>query len=84
VLVPSPLQSYTGGRAHVDIDGATLAEILAGLDRAYPGIRFRIVDEQDRIRTHIKFFVGAEMARTLDEPVRAGDEVHIVCALSGG
>jgi molybdopterin converting factor small subunit len=84
VLVPSPLQSYTQGRAEVDVNGATLAEVLDALDRAYPGIRFRIVDEQDRVRTHIKFFVGSEMAQTLEHRVQGTDDVQIVCALSGG
>jgi molybdopterin converting factor small subunit len=84
VLIPTPLYSYTGGRAEVDGQGATLAEVVADLDRRYPGIRFRIVDEQDRVRTHIKFFVAGEIARELSHAVGAEDEVMIVAALSGG
>ena len=57
VLVPSPLRSYTGA-SEVDAQGATLAEVLADLDRRHPGLRFRIVDEQDRMRPHVRFFVN--------------------------
>ncbi|HTF88904.1 MAG TPA: MoaD/ThiS family protein [Planctomycetota bacterium] len=84
VRLPSPLYSYTGERAEVDAQGATLAEVLADLERRFPGLRFRIVDEQDRIRPHIKFFVGRELATDLAWPVRPSDEVMIVAALSGG
>lgn len=58
--------------------------MLTHLDGRYPGIRFRIIDEQNRIRPHIKFFVGEELARELSQPVGPNDEVHIIAALSGG
>ena len=51
--------SYTG-RSWVDADGATLGELLADLDRQYPGIRFRMIDEQDRMRRHVRFFVNGD------------------------
>jgi len=84
VIVPPPLHSYTGGASRVTADGATLAEVLSHMDRTYPGIRFRIVDEQDRIRPHIKFFVGGKLASVIAHPIGPGDDVHIICALSGG
>jgi molybdopterin converting factor small subunit len=68
----------------VEGQGATLAELLADLDRAYPGIRFRIIDEQERIRPHIKIFVNREQARSLALPLAASDEVLVIAALSGG
>lgn len=83
VLIPTPLQPYTG-RAHVDVDGATLAEVLAELDRRYPGIRFRMIDEQDRMRPHMRFFVNGVQVREIAHPLRPGDAVQIVQALSGG
>ncbi len=83
VVFPTHLRSYTGGRAEVESQGATLADVLLDLDRRHPGVRFRVVDEQDRIRPHIKFFVGQELASTLDVPVGASD-VLIVAAFSGG
>lgn len=84
VLIPSNLADYTGHEHRVAASGATLAEALADLDRRYPGIRFRIVSEQDRIRRHVKIFVNREQAKGLDAPLAARDEIMIVCALSGG
>jgi molybdopterin converting factor small subunit len=84
VLIPSPLFSYTGGQRQVDAEGESLAELLRAIDALYPGLRHRIVDEQDRIRKHIRFFVNGEMADRLDRTLKAGDEVMIVAALSGG
>jgi molybdopterin converting factor small subunit len=84
VLVPNPLLSYTGGARSVDASGANLAALLYDLDARYPGMRFRMVDEQDSPRPHIKFFVNAVQARALETPLRPGDEVMIVAALSGG
>lgn len=83
VLIPSSLRSYTE-RGTAEARGATLAAVLADLDRRYPGIRFRVVDEQDRIRRHIRIFVNGKQARDLGLPLQATDEVIIVQALSGG
>ena len=83
VLIPSPLLSYTG-KSEVDAEGATLAEVLADLDARYPGLRFRIVDEQDQLRGHIRFFVNQEQVFDLFHPLAPGDSVQIVQALSGG
>lgn len=84
VHVPSPLHSYTGGRPQVTATGPTLAELLADLDRQFPGLRFRVVDEQDRIRSTILFYVGGQVTRSLLTLIGAADEVHIIAALSGG
>jgi molybdopterin converting factor small subunit len=84
VRIPTPLRSYTDQRAEVDADGSTLGELLVDLDRRYPGIRFRMVDEQGRIRKHMKVFLNGESARDLDESVGDADEVVIMQALSGG
>jgi hypothetical protein len=59
VLIPSPLRSYTEG-AWVDAAGTTLAEVLDDLDRQFPGIRFRMINEQERTRPHVRFFVRGE------------------------
>jgi molybdopterin synthase sulfur carrier subunit len=84
VFIPSPLRSYTQEKTAVDIDGQTLEKLLDNLDKKYPGIRFRIIDEQEQIRTHIKIFVNREQAQSLLVPLGKKDEVLIVCALSGG
>jgi sulfur-carrier protein len=83
VLIPSPLRSYTRARA-VEAAGATLGELLAELDRRYPGLRFRMIDEQDRMRRHVRFFVNGEQTFDLALALRPTDEVQIVQALSGG
>ena len=84
VLIAPPLRSYTHDRREVDADGTTLAEVLADLDRRYPGIRFRMIDEQDAVRRHIRIWVNQDEVRTLDSPLRGSDEVIIIQALSGG
>ncbi len=84
VLIPSPLRSYTNEARYVEADGATLAALLADLDRRYPGIRFRMIDEQDRMRPHIRFFVNGDQVFDLARPIAASDQVFIVQALSGG
>ena len=84
VHLSSHVRAYTGGRKEVPAEGSTLAEIVDDLETRHPGIRFRLIDEQGRIRTHMNFFVGEEMTRDLAHPVRPGEDVHILGALSGG
>ena len=84
VKVASPLRSYTNGAAVVDASGATVTEVLADLERRYVGMRFRMIDEQNRIRQHIRLFVNTREVRDLGEKVAAGDTIHLICALSGG
>jgi molybdopterin synthase sulfur carrier subunit len=83
VFIPSALYSYTE-RGEVDACGASLDAALVDLDRQFPGIRFRMVDEQNRMRAHIRFFVNGEQVHDLAQPLRANDELIIVQALSGG
>ncbi len=83
VFIPSVLRSYTGS-GEVTTKGNTLDEVLTDLDRRFPGLRFRIVDEQDRIRRHIRVFVNGQQTVDLDCRLAASDEIHIVLALSGG
>ena len=84
VRIASPLRSYTAGAAILSAHGHTLAEVLSALDERFPGIRFRMIDEQDRIRPHMRLFVNSSEARSLTAKVADGDTVHVICALSGG
>ena len=84
VLIPSPLQSYTGGRSRLEAKGQTLAEVMDDLERRHPGIRFRVIDEQERVRPHMRIFIAGREAADLSESVAPVDEVMIVAALSGG
>lgn len=84
VLIPSQLNAYCGGASRVEAAGTAIDEVLDDLDRQFPGIRFRIVDEQDRIRPHMRLFVGRDAARDIRRPLRDGEELMIFGALSGG
>ena len=83
VLIPSSLLSYTQA-PEVDATGATLAQLLTDLDSQYPGLRFRVVDEQDQLRGQMRFFVNGEQVFELSHPLRPTDAVYLVQALSGG
>jgi molybdopterin converting factor small subunit len=84
VLIPSPLRSYTAGQSWVEAEGRSLGAVLDDLDRRYPGIRFRMIDEQENMRRHIRFFVNGAQTFDLALPLAGSDELAIVQALSGG
>ena len=84
VAIPSPLRNYTHQHQEVEAAGASVAELLADLERQFPGIRFRMIDEQDQLRPHMRIFVNRRETRRLATPLASGDEVHIFQALSGG
>ena len=84
VRIPEPLKSYTGNEKVVEAQGVTVDEVLRDLDRQYPGIRFRMIDEQQNVRKHMKVFVNDEAVRELNTPVTERDEITIMQALSGG
>ena len=84
VRIPTPLASYTGGRAVVEAAGATLDEVTRDLDRRFPGMRFRMIDEQDHIRPHIKVFVDGEQVFDLKAGVASCGDIAIIQAFSGG
>ena len=83
VLIPGALRSYTR-QAQVEADGETLAALLLDLDRRYPGLRFRIIDEQDRLRPNLRLFINGLGTRDLGQALRPGDLVAVVLALSCG
>ena len=83
VLVPSALRSYTGA-SQVEAGGESLIELFADLDLRYPGLRFRVVDEQQRLRANMRIFVNGVGVRDLGHALRADDFVASVMALSGG
>jgi molybdopterin converting factor small subunit len=84
VQIPTPLRSYTAGEKHVDAIGLTLDDLLVDLDRRFPGIRFRVVDEQGRLRPHMRIFVNRAVEDDLATPISGDDEVVLMQALSGG
>lgn len=84
VRIPTPLRSYTAQAASVEAHGTTIADVLDDLDRQFPGLRFRVVDEQQRLRKHMKIFVGEESVRDLATPIPGGLDLTLMQALSGG
>jgi hypothetical protein len=84
VHLSSHLRSYTLGKSDVEAEGGTLEELMADMDRRFPGVRFRVIDEQGSIRPHVNFFVRGNLVRDLGCPITPGEEVLILGALSGG
>ncbi len=87
VRIPTPLQRLTNGQTEVSCDGHTIAELLADLDRRYPGIKERICDPQGKLRRFVNIFVNEEDIRFLQgdhTAVKDGDDVSIIPAIAGG
>jgi molybdopterin synthase sulfur carrier subunit len=87
VRVPSPLQRLVGNQRSVPAAGATLAELIDDLERRYPGIRARLIDDQGQLLLFVNVFVDNEDVRFLqglDTPIPANAEVSIVPAMAGG
>jgi sulfur-carrier protein len=87
VKLPTILRTYAGGDAHVDADGATLRDVLANLESAYPGITRNVVTEDGALHRFINVYVNDEDVRylgSLETPVRSGDTVSLLPAVAGG
>ena len=83
VLIPDVLKSYTG-TAQLVAEAGTVGELFDWLDQRYPGIRFRVIDEQDRFRRHMRCFVNGMQTFDLGEALSPHDDIVILQALSGG
>ena len=83
VLIPSPLLSYTRQR-ELELAADSLQALFAELERRFPGIRFRVIDEQGRLRRHVRFFADGGQIFDPAHPLRADDTLVLVQALSGG
>ncbi len=87
IRIPTQLRSLTGGAAEVDVDGATVGELLKALDAAHPGFSERLFDDEGRIRRFVNVFVAEEDVRFLsglDTMVGERQTVSIVPAVAGG
>lgn len=84
VKIPSPLFSYTKNLNVVEGQGKTVLEVLDYLETQFPGIKFRMIDEQNKIRAHMKVFLNTEEIKDLSTSVKDSDKIMIVAALSGG
>ena len=84
VFIPTMLLPLSGGVKQVKIDAANLRQVIDGLDRLYPGIKSRLVEDGD-IRRNLAVAVDGEVARLgLIEKVGEESEVHFVPAIGGG
>lgn len=84
VFIPSQLTSYTDGVSRLEAVGDNIERVLDDLDARFPGLKFRVVDEQNRIRRHMRIFRNGDRAPDIRLAVTAADEVLIFGALSGG
>ena len=84
VFIPSQLTSYTDGVSRLEAEGDRIERVLNDLDARFPGLKFRVVDEQDRIRRHMRIFRNGDRAQDLRLSLNDRDEVLIFGALSGG
>ena len=83
VRLRAPLSELAGGVRELELEGATVAEVLEALEREHPGTRGWILDERGLIREHINVFVNKEYGRE-DTSVTPSDQLHVIPAISGG
>jgi len=87
VRIPTQLRNLSGGAAEVQLDGDTVAEVLAALDAAHPGFAERLYDDAGALRRFVNVFLADEDIRFLDgvdTPVSAGQTLSIIPAVAGG
>lgn len=87
IRIPTPLRKLTNELEVVQASGSSIGEILESLDKAFPGLKERICDEQGNVRRFVNVFVNDEDIRFLDEKataVKDSDEISIVPAIAGG
>lgn len=87
VRIPTPLRTATAGASTVEVDGATVGEVLRNLDAAHPGIGERVLDDAGRVRRFVNLFLDDEDVRFkegVDTPVRDGATLSIIPAVAGG
>ncbi len=87
VSIPTPLRGLTSNQDTVEGSGATVSEVIQNLEKAFPGIGERLVDEQGNLRRFVNIYVNGEDVRFLDDKntaIKDNDEVSIVPAIAGG
>jgi molybdopterin synthase sulfur carrier subunit len=87
VRIPTPLRKLTGGNEEVAAAGATVGEIIADLERQFPGIKEKVCDDKGNVRRFVNIFQNDEDIRylkNLETPIKDTDEISIVPAIAGG
>jgi molybdopterin synthase sulfur carrier subunit len=84
VYIPPLLRTLAGGKSTVEVEGATVRQVVENLERACPGMRERLIDGE-RLRPNISVAVDGELSPLgLLERVQPSSEIHFVAAISGG
>ena len=87
VRIPTPLRKVTNGADKVDVEGATLKDVIGSLDAQFPGIKGRLCDDQGELRNFVNVYIDGEDVRFLDglsSVIGGNSEVSIVPAVAGG
>ena len=87
VRIPSPLRRITNGQDQVNAEGAIVGEVIAFLDRQFPGMKERLCDENGQLRKFVNVYVNGEDVRLLEglnTAVKCGDKISILPAVAGG
>ena len=87
IRIPTTLRTLTGGASQVEVEGATVGEVLGALDAAHPGFSDRLFDEEGNLRRFVNVFVADDDVRYLDgvgTAVPDGETVSIIPAVAGG
>jgi len=87
MLLHGVFRGFAGGVREVTLDASNLREAIDGLASAHPSLAERLRDERGELRPHMALFVNEDDARLLgweDAPLKEGDIVHVIPALSGG
>ncbi len=87
VRIPTTLRPLSGGASTVQVEGATLTEVIANLEAAHPGFNDRLLDEAGALRKFVNLFVDDDDVRYLDglnTPTPAGATISIIPAVAGG
>ena len=83
LILMGSIQQYAGGLNAAEVEGASARAAIAALETSYPALKGWVVDEQGKLRQHVKLFCGGR-AVTLDAELGPADELYIVAAISGG
>jgi molybdopterin converting factor small subunit len=87
VRIPTQLRTLTGGAGEVQVEGATVGQVLQALEASYAGFGDRLFDEGGELRRFVNVFLADEDVRFLDglaTPVADGQTLSIVPAVAGG
>jgi molybdopterin converting factor small subunit len=87
VRIPTPLRTITKGVAEVQASGSTVGDVIADLEKQFPGMGDRLRDETGALRRFVNIYVGDEDIRFLsglETPVGEGTQLSIIPAVAGG